>query len=52
MGCFVAVPQDRVVIIEKFGKFNRVAQPGLTIFPFPGIWYELMCISILKTNLL
>ena len=29
MSFFLTVPQKNVAIIERFGKFNRILQPGL-----------------------
>eukprot|EP00922_Rhytidocystis_sp_ex-Travisia-forbesii_P027172 GHVS01039857.1.p1 GENE.GHVS01039857.1~~GHVS01039857.1.p1 ORF type:complete len:280 (-),score=36.56 GHVS01039857.1:246-1085(-) len=38
MGCVVGVPQDSVVVVEKFGKFDKLAEPGCLCLPIPCIW--------------
>jgi regulator of protease activity HflC (stomatin/prohibitin superfamily) len=38
MGCAACVPEQRVAIVEKFGKFTHLARPGLTCFPIPCIY--------------
>eukprot|EP00922_Rhytidocystis_sp_ex-Travisia-forbesii_P016862 GHVS01025171.1.p1 GENE.GHVS01025171.1~~GHVS01025171.1.p1 ORF type:complete len:283 (-),score=39.18 GHVS01025171.1:172-1020(-) len=37
MGCFVAVPQDKVFIVDTCGNFSRLASPGCRCIGFPGI---------------
>eukprot|EP00920_Eleutheroschizon_duboscqi_P028373 GHVT01069170.1.p2 GENE.GHVT01069170.1~~GHVT01069170.1.p2 ORF type:complete len:124 (-),score=6.27 GHVT01069170.1:385-756(-) len=37
MGCYAAVPQDSVYVIETCGKFNRVADPGFACVGVPGV---------------
>lgn len=37
MGCFLCVPEQRVAILEQFGKFHRVATAGLVCIPVPCI---------------
>ena len=37
MGCFACVPEKRVGIIERFGKFVSLAQPGFVCLPIPCI---------------
>jgi len=33
-----SIGEDRVAVVEKFGKFQRVAEPGCLCTPVPGIW--------------
>ncbi|KAF4680092.1 HIR complex subunit [Perkinsus olseni] len=37
MGCVQTVPNDRVAVVTKFGKFDRLAHPGLLCLPVPCI---------------
>ncbi|KAF4740800.1 HIR complex subunit [Perkinsus olseni] len=37
MGCVQTVPNDRVAVITKFGKFDRLAHPGLLCLPVPCV---------------
>ncbi|KAF4653354.1 HIR complex subunit [Perkinsus chesapeaki] len=37
MGCVQTVPNDRVAVITRFGKFDRLAHPGLLCLPIPCI---------------
>lgn len=37
MGCVVGVHQDQVAVVEKFGKFHRLAKPGFNCLPIPCI---------------
>lgn len=37
MGCIHAVPQDKVVVVEYFGKFQRLAHPGCLCLPVPCV---------------
>lgn len=39
IGCLVCVAQSTVGVIEKWGKFAGIAQPGLhCLNPFAGEW--------------
>lgn len=37
MGCIHSVPEDRVVIVEQFGKFSHLSYPGCLCLPVPCI---------------
>uniref|UniRef100_A0A6U4EPJ0 Band 7 domain-containing protein n=1 Tax=Vitrella brassicaformis TaxID=1169539 RepID=A0A6U4EPJ0_9ALVE len=37
MGCIASVPQDQAAITERFGKFDKVAEPGCLCLPVPCI---------------
>eukprot|EP00922_Rhytidocystis_sp_ex-Travisia-forbesii_P029105 GHVS01042617.1.p1 GENE.GHVS01042617.1~~GHVS01042617.1.p1 ORF type:complete len:283 (+),score=27.14 GHVS01042617.1:103-951(+) len=37
MGCYVAVPQDSIYIVDTCGDFNRLAVPGFNCIGVPGI---------------
>eukprot|EP00921_Rhytidocystis_pertsovi_P008817 GHVQ01014335.1.p1 GENE.GHVQ01014335.1~~GHVQ01014335.1.p1 ORF type:complete len:284 (-),score=38.95 GHVQ01014335.1:255-1106(-) len=37
MGCFVAVPQDHVYLVETCGNFSNMAGPGFNCIGVPGI---------------
>ena len=37
MGCCLCVPEQRVAIVEQFGKFHKIAPPGLLCLWFPCI---------------
>lgn len=38
-GCLICVGQSTVGVIEKWGKFSGIAQPGLhCLNPFAGEW--------------
>mmetsp|Transcript_1608 Transcript_1608/g.1914 ORF Transcript_1608/g.1914 Transcript_1608/m.1914 type:complete len:244 (+) Transcript_1608:28-759(+) len=38
MGCFYSVPNDQVFVVEKCGRDDRIAHPGLLCIPVPGVW--------------
>eukprot|EP01068_Selenidium_serpulae_P003724 Selendium_serpulae@DN3260_c0_g1_i1.p2 len=37
MGC-TSVREDELAVIETFGRFDHIADPGFTCLPIPGIW--------------
>eukprot|EP00923_Selenidium_pygospionis_P009761 GHVN01016790.1.p1 GENE.GHVN01016790.1~~GHVN01016790.1.p1 ORF type:complete len:271 (+),score=50.12 GHVN01016790.1:181-993(+) len=37
MGC-IAVKEDEVAIVEKFGKFSHISYPGFEFMLIPGVW--------------
>jgi regulator of protease activity HflC (stomatin/prohibitin superfamily) len=37
MGCIVCVPEQRIAVVERFGKFERLAQPGFLFLPVPCV---------------
>ena len=37
MGCIHAVPQDRVAVVEYFGKFSHLSHPGCLCLPVPCV---------------
>eukprot|EP00921_Rhytidocystis_pertsovi_P015135 GHVQ01024191.1.p1 GENE.GHVQ01024191.1~~GHVQ01024191.1.p1 ORF type:complete len:247 (+),score=35.29 GHVQ01024191.1:413-1153(+) len=37
MGCFHSVPNDKIYVVEKCGKFDRMALPGLLFLPLPCV---------------
>jgi regulator of protease activity HflC (stomatin/prohibitin superfamily) len=37
MGCIVCVPEQRLAVLERFGKFSRFGSPGLVCLPLPCI---------------
>lgn len=44
------VPQSRVFVVERFGRFDRVLTPGLN-FVIPGLEYVAHVVSILERQL-
>ena len=46
MGCCESVPQDTIVVVEQFGKFHYLGEPGLLCLPVPCI-----CSNAGKVNL-
>ena len=37
MGCIYSIPNDRIAIVTRCGKFERLAHPGLLCIPVPCI---------------
>ena len=37
MGCIHSIPNDRIAIVTRCGKFERLAQPGLLCIPVPCV---------------
>eukprot|EP00397_Hematodinium_sp_SG-2012_P029381 GEMP01031029.1.p1 GENE.GEMP01031029.1~~GEMP01031029.1.p1 ORF type:complete len:288 (+),score=70.41 GEMP01031029.1:92-955(+) len=46
MGCIQSVPEDRRAIITRFGKYDRIAEPGLLCLWCPCVHYRAGDLSI------
>lgn len=42
----MAIPEDRVAVVEYFGKFSSLAHPGCLCLPVPCIWTHAGAVSM------